>query len=31
MEFGFTLKPDHSLERIASLTKLAEQCGFTYG
>src|ERR1041385_3410395 len=31
MEFGFTLKPDHSLERIASLTKLAEACGFTYG
>ena len=31
MEFGFTLKPDHSLERVISLTKLAEQCGFTHG
>src|SRR5438045_4586031 len=31
MEFGFTLKPDHSLERIRSLTRLAEQCGFTHG
>src|SRR5712691_5957587 len=31
MEFGFTLKPDHSLERIASLTRLAEQAGFGYG
>lgn len=31
MEFGFTLKPDHSLERIVSLTKLAESCGFTHG
>ncbi|MBI3521567.1 MAG: TIGR03842 family LLM class F420-dependent oxidoreductase [Chloroflexi bacterium] len=31
MEFGFTLKPDHSLERIVSLTKLAERSGFTYG
>jgi probable F420-dependent oxidoreductase len=31
MDFGFTLKPDHSLERIASLTRLAEQCGFTHG
>jgi probable F420-dependent oxidoreductase len=31
MEFGFTLKPDHSLERIASLTRLAESAGFTYG
>src|SRR3979411_3082957 len=31
MNFGFTLKPDHSLERVVSLTKLAEQCGFTHG
>src|SRR2546428_7253192 len=31
MDFGFTLKPDHSLERIASLTRLAESAGFTYG
>ena len=31
MQFGFTLKPDHSLERIISLTKLAERCGFAYG
>ena len=31
MDFGFTLKPDHSLERIATLTELAEQCGFTHG
>src|SRR5437762_13688981 len=31
MEFGFTLKPDHSLDRVVSLTKLAEQCGFTHG
>jgi len=31
MEFGFTLKPDHSLERVVSLTKLAEEAGFTHG
>src|ERR671936_2779537 len=31
MDFGFTLKPDHSLERVASLTRLAERAGFTYG
>ncbi len=31
MEFGFTLKPDHALERIVSLTKLAEENGFGYG
>ncbi len=31
MQFGFTLKPDHSLERIVSLTKLAERMGFTHG
>jgi probable F420-dependent oxidoreductase len=31
MEFGFTLKPDLSLERVVSLTRLAEKSGFTYG
>src|SRR3989454_2137515 len=31
MNFGFTLKPDPSLERIAALTRLAESAGFTYG
>src|SRR5438046_7823150 len=31
MDFGFTLKPDHSLERVAALTRLAESAGFTYG
>lgn len=31
MEFGFTLKPDVSLERAASLARRAERCGFTYG
>src|SRR5258708_19571016 len=31
MDFGFTLKPDHSLDRVVSLTKLAEQRGFTHG
>src|SRR4029079_706060 len=31
MEFGFTLKPDVSLERAASLAALAERSGFTYG
>src|ERR1700704_1151044 len=31
MDFGFTLKPDHSLERVVSLTRLAESAGFTYG
>src|ERR1700687_2463224 len=31
MEFGFPLKPDHSLERVVSLTKLAEESGFTHG
>jgi probable F420-dependent oxidoreductase len=31
MDFGFTLKPDHSLERLASLTRLAESAGFMYG
>jgi probable F420-dependent oxidoreductase len=31
MEFGFTLKPDHPLERVMSLTRLAEDSGFTHG
>src|SRR5258708_16514841 len=31
MEFGFTLKPDHWLEGVISVTKLAEQAGFTHG
>lgn len=31
MRFGFTLKPDHSIERIIRLTELAEANGFTYG
>src|SRR5207248_10808191 len=31
MEFGFTLKPDHRLERVVSLARLAESAGFTYG
>src|SRR5438046_4750767 len=31
MDFGFTLKPHHSPERVAALTRLAESAGFTYG
>ncbi|MDE3193380.1 MAG: TIGR03842 family LLM class F420-dependent oxidoreductase [Chloroflexota bacterium] len=31
MEFGVTLKPDLSLDRLVALTKLAERMGFTYG
>jgi probable F420-dependent oxidoreductase len=31
MKFGFTLKPDISVERIVSLTRQAEACGFEYG
>ena len=31
MQFGFTLKPDMPLERIVSLTRLAERWGFEYG
>ena len=31
MDFGFTLKPDHSIERTVALTRLAEAAGFTYG
>ncbi len=31
MDFGFTLKPDHPIERIVSLTRQAEAAGFGYG
>lgn len=31
MDFGFTLKTDHPIERIVSLTKQAEEAGFGYG
>jgi probable F420-dependent oxidoreductase len=31
MQFGFTLKPDHSLGRTVDLTRRAEAAGFTYG
>jgi probable F420-dependent oxidoreductase len=31
MQFGFTLKPDHSLERTIDLTRKAEAAGFEYG
>src|SRR6476659_39170 len=31
MDFGFTLKPDHSYERAIALTKQAEGAGFGYG
>jgi len=31
MDFGFTLKPDHDIERSVALTKRAEAAGFTYG
>jgi probable F420-dependent oxidoreductase len=31
MDFGFTLKPDHSIERTIALTRRAEAAGFTYG
>ena len=31
MQFGFTLKPDHSIERTLALTRQAEAAGFTYG
>jgi len=31
MEFGFTIKPDHSIERTVALTRQAEAAGFTYG
>lgn len=31
MDFGFTLKPDHAIERTVRLTQQAEAAGFTYG
>ena len=31
MDFGFTLKPDPSTERLVSLTRQAEAAGFAYG
>ncbi len=31
MEFGFTLKPAHSIERTIALTQQAEAAGFAYG
>jgi probable F420-dependent oxidoreductase len=31
MDFGFTLKPDHTLERTVNLTRQAEEGGFGYG
>ena len=31
MQFGFTLKPDHTLERTIALTRQAEAAGFDYG
>lgn len=31
MQFGFTLKPDHSFERTIALTRRAETAGFEYG
>ncbi len=31
MRFGFTLKPDVSVERVISLTRQAEESGFEYG
>ena len=31
MQFGFTLKPEHTLKRTVALARQAEQAGFTYG
>lgn len=31
MEFGFTLRPDSSIERTVALTRQAEAAGFSYG
>jgi len=31
MQFGITLKPDISVERVVALAKQAEECGFAYG
>ena len=31
MQFGFTLKPEHTVERSVALTRQAEEAGFEYG
>jgi probable F420-dependent oxidoreductase len=31
MEFGFTIKPEHSIERTVALTRQAEAAGFDHG
>jgi probable F420-dependent oxidoreductase len=31
MQFGFTLKPEHSIERSIAITRQAEAAGFEYG
>ncbi len=31
MDFGFTLKPDHTIARTIALTRQAEEAGFGYG
>jgi probable F420-dependent oxidoreductase len=31
MDFGFTIKPDHTIERTIALTRQAEEAGFGYG
>src|SRR3712207_194709 len=31
MQFGFTLKPEHTIERTLDLTRRAEAAGFEYG
>lgn len=31
MQFGFTLKPEHTIERTLALTRRAEEAGFDYG
>ena len=31
MDFGFTLKPDHTIDQTLALTRGAEAAGFTYG
>jgi probable F420-dependent oxidoreductase len=31
MQFGFTLKPEHDIERTLALTRRAESAGFDYG
>ena len=31
MQFGFTLKPDHSIDRTLALARQAEAAGFSHG